>query len=324
MRRGDGFEALARVDGAPALQVEHPHRVRVLRIGVGVHVVPRPAAQIGVVAQALPRVAIVIRAKHGAVFGFDQRPHAAGLRRRRGDANSAEQPRRQTLVAGQLRPGVAPVQAAPDAGVRTAALGRVRKPPSLPDGRVQHARVADVQGQVGGAGVLGLVQHQVPGRAAVLRAVYAALGVGAPGVTHGGDVHHVRIGRVDGDAADVARRRQSNVSPGPASIIRAIHAVAVRYVAADAGFAGAGIDDVRVGVRDGDCANRGRVEVAVGDVDPVRAAVGRLEHTAGAGAEVERAGVGRVSGHGHASPAAVRPNVAPLERPEEAVVDHPF
>ena len=125
--------------------------------------------------------------------------------------------------------------------------------------------------------------------------------------------------RVDRDAGDVARLGQAQVAPGLAAVVGLVDAVAVRDVAADAGLARAGVDDVRIGVGDRDRADRGGEE-AVRDVLPVRAAVGRLPDAAGAGAEVEGTDVGGMPGDGDAPPAAVRPDAAPLERAEQALV----
>ena len=119
--------------------------------------------------------------------------------------------------------------------------------------------------------------------------------------------------RVDDDVADVARVRQADVLPGPAAVGRPVDAVAVRDVAADRRLAGAGVDDARVGVRDGDRADGGGLEVAVGDVLPVGAAAGGLPDAPGAGAEVEGRPLGRVAGDGDDAPAAVRADQAPLE-----------
>ena len=60
-----------------------------------------------------------------------------------------------------------------------------------------------------------------------------------------------------------------------------------------------------------------RLEEAVGDVLPVRAAVGRLPDAAARRAEVEDLLVDGIAGDGDDAPAAERPDQAPFERVEE-------
>src|SRR5690606_9970501 len=111
-------------------------------------------------------------------------------------------------------------------------------------------------------------------------------------------VDDVRVVRMHHDIADVARVGQPHVGPRLTSVGRAIDAVAVADVAADGRLAGADVDDVGVGGRKGDCADRRGGQVAVGDVRPVRAGVGRLPDAPTDAAEVEGALLGRVAGHG--------------------------
>src|SRR5438067_1312065 len=49
-----------------------------------------------------------------------------------------------------------------------------------------------------------------------------------------GHVYHVRVGWMDADLGDVAGIGQSEMAPGLAGVRRAVHAVAMRHVAADA------------------------------------------------------------------------------------------
>ena len=90
VRRRDRLETLAAIDRLPAVERQYPDRVRVLRIGVNVHVVPRAAAEVRAVANALPGLAVVVRAKERTVFRLDECPDAPRLRRRGRDADLAE------------------------------------------------------------------------------------------------------------------------------------------------------------------------------------------------------------------------------------------
>ena len=65
-----------------------------------------------------------------------------------------------------------------------------------------------------------------------------------------------------------------------------VNAVAVGGITADGAFAGADVDDVGIGGRDGDGADGAEVDVAVGDGLPVVAAVDGFEYAAAGSAEV--------------------------------------
>jgi len=62
---------------------------------------------------------------------------------------------------------------------------------------------------------------------------------------------------MDDDLADVARVLQSNVVPSLAAVVRTIDAIAEGDVAANAGFTGADINYIGIGVGDRDAADRG-------------------------------------------------------------------
>src|SRR5205085_10679303 len=121
---------------------ENPDGVGVLRIGISVHVVPGSSSQVRAFGQPLPGLTVVIRAEHRAVFGLYQCTDSAGLRRGGGDADSADESRRQARSAGQFGPRVTAIGAAPDARVRTTTFGRVWIAPTLPDRGVQRSAVA--------------------------------------------------------------------------------------------------------------------------------------------------------------------------------------
>src|SRR5947208_12058032 len=134
----------------------------------------------------------------------------------------------------------------------------------------------------------------------------------------GRHVHHVRIGGMDSYPADVSRRSESDIAPRIPTIIRAVDTVAVRDVAANAGFTCAGVHDIGIGIRYRYCPDRGGVEVAVGDIPPVRAAIGRFEDAARARAEIERARVRRMASDRDTPSAAMRTNISKLQRPDMA------
>jgi hypothetical protein len=84
---------------------------------------------------------------------------------------------------------------------------------------------------------------------------------------------------MDADAGDVPGVVEADVLPRPAGVGRFPDAVAVRDVAADGLLAAPDVDDVRVGLADGDGADRA-AEEAVGDVLPRGPAVGRAPDAA--------------------------------------------
>src|SRR6185369_3226201 len=95
----------------------------------------------------------------------------------------------------------------------------------------------------------------------------------------------VRIPRVYDDAGDLARLREAEGVPRLAGIGALEDAVAMRGITAQCVFAGADVDDVRIGRVDGDRADRA-AEVFVGDRLPGVAAVGGLHDAAAGGARV--------------------------------------
>ena len=245
------------------------------------------------------------------MLGLDEGVHAARARRRDRHADLAPEALGKAL--GQLLPGVAAVGRLPQARARAARDELPRAAHDLPEPGVEDPRVRRVHRQVRGAGLLVDVEDLLPRLAAVLRAEDPALGVGAPDVALRRDVDEVRIRRMDADARDLAGVAQPDVLPGPAAVGRLVDAVAVRDVAADGLLSGADVDHVRIGLRDGDRADRARLEVLVGDDLPVGAAVGRLPDAAAGRAEVERVRIAPNAGDRRHAPAAEGPDQPELE-----------
>src|SRR5262249_16953926 len=107
------------------------------------------------------------------------------------------------------------------------------------------------------------------------------------------------------------------VRPGLAPISRFVYAITVGHIETHAGLAHPGIDHVRIRLRDGDGANRSRLEVAVGDVVPVGSSIIGLPYSSGAPPEVDDCRVDRISGHSHHSPPTRRTDAPPLDSVEE-------
>src|SRR5262249_20215670 len=147
---------------------------------------------------------------------------------------------RQAGPVRQLGPGVAAVGRAVDTAAGTAAGQEMGAALRLPEGGVEDARVGRVHREVDRAGFVAPEEELLPALAAVLRTIDAALAVRPPGVAERRHVDEVGVLRVDTDAGDVARLGEAEVLPAPAAVGRAVDAVAVGDVAADAALAHAG------------------------------------------------------------------------------------
>src|SRR5260370_40621378 len=74
-----------------------------------------------------------------------------------------------------------------------------------------------------------------------------------------GNEHAIRIFGIDEDCGDLLRIAETEVLPGPSGISRFVDAVAGGEVRALQPFAAAYVDDVGIGRRNGDGADRARV-----------------------------------------------------------------
>src|SRR5262249_56146254 len=119
------------------------------------------------------------------------------------DADATEHAARQAGVACDVAPRVAAVRRAPQRRLRAPADHPPRRALGLPDGGEEHARVARIHGEIGGAGALAAGEHVLPRPATVLRAEHAALAVGAEGVPEGGNIDELRILEIDAPPPDL-------------------------------------------------------------------------------------------------------------------------
>src|SRR5438034_1030673 len=93
------------------------------------------------------------------------------------------------------------------------------------------------------------------------------------------DEYNVGISGVDDHRADVLCVAQSNVLPGLSAIKRFEHSIAIGHIAADAGFASPGVNDVVVGIGNGNRADR-RSRFMFEQRFPVHATVDRFPYPA--------------------------------------------
>src|SRR5262249_25967144 len=139
-------------------------------------------------------------------------------------------------------PRCSTIGAAIETASRAAAVHAPGRAPRLPQRGKNHVRIIGIEREINAAGVFVLVENFAPGLTAVSGAEDAAFGVGAIGVAESRDVGDVWIFGMYGNAANGTRIAEANRGPGLASVDGFVNAVAVDDVAANAGFAGAGID----------------------------------------------------------------------------------
>src|SRR5690606_14656445 len=285
-------------------------------------VVPGALAQIAVLAALDPGRAVVIGAVDRALLVLDHRPDSPRLRAGGCQPDLAvDALLRQARVAADVLPGVAAVEGAEDLAALAARRHVVRTAARLPGTGVEDARVRRVHRDLVNPGIFADEEDALPGLAAVGRAVQPAVRIGTEDVAERRDVDDVRVRGVDRDLADVAGRLQAHVLPALSGIGGLVDAVAARDVAADRRLAHPDIDHVRVRRRDLQRADRGVLEVAVGDVVPARAGVVRFPDAAAGRAEVVDIPILSHPTHGDHAAASMRADQPVLHRLELLRID---
>ena len=223
--------------------------------------------------------------------------------------------------AGQLAPGGPAVGGFVESGAR-AVEGAVFPGglPGFPERGVDDVGILRIEDHVDRTGVLVLVEHLAEGGAPVGGEKQAPLFVGPVGVALDGHEQPIGIARVDRDLRNLLAVAEAEVFPGPSPIGGAVDPVAGGEVGPLETFAAPDVDDVGVGRRHGDGADRsGRLIVE--DRVPGPAVVGGLEDAAVYGADVEDVGpVGHTDG-GLGPAAPMGADAAPLEGAEQGGVD---
>src|SRR5262249_55124394 len=167
----------------------------------------------------LPGDAVVRRPENTAlaIGGLDVGIEDVGLHGRNGESDAPE------LFVGQaggdFLPGLAAVGAAMDRALGPAVDEGGKRSAALIRRRDDDVGVARVEDDVADTGVLGDLQHLVPGLAAVGRLVEAAIAAGRPERSLCGDVHRIAILRIDDDAPDVFGGFQADVGPRSAAVL---------------------------------------------------------------------------------------------------------
>src|SRR5436190_14086211 len=99
MRHADAGEGSATVIRSIETGVEYVNLVGIFRIGIDARVVPGALTQVALLVGLCPRLAAIVRTKHAAIFGFDNRPQSIRICRRHSDAHDSDRSARQTRVA---------------------------------------------------------------------------------------------------------------------------------------------------------------------------------------------------------------------------------
>ena len=204
VRHRNRREAASAVDRFHERRVQHVDRIRIVRIGEHVHVVPGSGAQNALFVDLLPAVAAIVGSIQPTVItlGLDDRPYAARLRRRRGNADLAHAVGEPIC---QLFPGLTAIRRAPDAAALAAGAQLPGRSFVVPQRGVQDARVGIVERQVDGArGFVLRYQHLAPGLTTVGRLVDAGVVGGLVRVPLSGNPHDVGILWVNANLADLS------------------------------------------------------------------------------------------------------------------------
>ena len=226
--------------------VEVEQAVRVLRIGMDLGIIEGPVADV-LGGDKVPIQAPVGGLVQTGLLGLDERVDNVRVRGAHRQAHAAELAARQALVLAELIPVVAAVVR----DVQAAAFSTGGEEPGLPvEGphrREQLVGVARIHDHLRAPRGVVNGQHVVPRGPAIAGAEHAALGVRAPGRSHRGHVHRLRVRRVDADAVDGPRVLEAHHGPGGTPIERAVDAAAGGVAVARVALSRARPDDVGVG-----------------------------------------------------------------------------
>ena len=320
VRHADRRERLAAIDGPGDLEVHHVHRVLVRRIRRDGGVIERANLELLVTVDARPTVASVVGAEDatGGILRFDAGVDPPRVCGGDGNADLADGSLGHAGVAGDFRPAIATVGGLPQAAPPAARLHAPRQALELVHRREQDAWIDGIDGDVVRA--RGIVEEEdlPPGAAAVRGAEYATLRIGSECVAHRCDVDAIRIARIDAHRADLLRTRETEVVPREPGVGGAVDARAIREVLAELRLAASCVDDIRIGLRDGDGADGRDVGAPVGDVVPALAGVCRLPDATVHGAKVVDKRPRRIASYRVGPAAAEGADVAPPQRLEVA------
>ena len=292
--------------------VQTVETVLVGRIEPNVGVVERPRGHARFVADGVPCSSAIVGAKQRTLGRFHERIDDVRVVGCDGESHATELALGHPVVVGKSSPVLAAVIGHVEAAPFATRLEEPRPAPVFPHGGKQFARIRRIHDEVGGPGARVHEQHSLPVSAAVGRLEHAPLLPIAPGGAQGGDVCHVRIGRVEYDAMDALRFLQAEVHPRVTAVHGLVDAPPHAGAVARIPLARAHPHQIGVGLIDGDGPDRRRCLV-VEDRAPGEPPVDGFPHPAGCRSHVDGVGIGdhRVDG-GDPSTHAGRANVTRL------------
>ena len=139
-------------------------------------------------------------------------------------------------------------------------------------------------------------------------------------MTQGRNENHILISGIDNQRADLMRVLEANVLPCFSAVDRFENSGAVRGIATNRCFAGAGINYIAIRWRDCDRADRGN-RLLVEDWNPVCAAVGRFPDSARDRSEVIRVRLANYTFNCQCAPAAKRTDLSPTHSVEQLFIN---
>ena len=315
VRLGDGRERAPAVGGLVQRELGDPHLVLVLRVHEDLVEVERTRAQRLAAVDDRPARAAVARSIQPALraLRLDLRVDHSRIRLRDVHPHLADEIVGE--AAARARPVIAAVRGLVDAALGRGAAADDRPRPALraPCAGVELVRVLPVDRDRDGAGLVVDEQHLLPRLAAVLRPVDAALRPPAERVADRRDVRDVGILRMNFQLPDLPDVLQPDVVPGAAGVGGLEDAAAEDHVRSNRFAARADVDDVGVGIRDVDGADRSGGDLPVGDGRPRQPVVLRFPHAAAGRAHVEDVRLRAYADGSRRSPAAVRADRSPSQ-----------
>ena len=316
VRSANLLPVLSRVGGlVKAFGGKRVYRVAFLRVGENVAVIILARVHSKAPVHELPCLTCIVGTIDAAFVTPNGCPQAVGIDGRNRQTDLAHLRLGQSVP--QLRPGVASVRGLVDAGAGSELVDVPRPAQDLPGGGVHDAGVVRIDRKVYRAGLVVDEENLLPGPTAILGAESATLRVGTIRMSDGRDINQLGIARIDPYPPNLAGVAQADVLPGATPIRGFVHAISVREIRAQAGFAHAHVDNVRIGFGDRDRTYRAGVEVAIRNRRPGEPRVHRLPYASASGTHVVNQGIIRQTGDGGRAAAAVGTDGTPAQRLEK-------
>jgi hypothetical protein len=213
-------------------------------------------------------------------------------------------------------PGCPAVDRTVKSAPRAAAVQAPRGSPGLPQRRKQDIRVTGIENNINAAAFRVLIKNLFPCLAAILRAKNAAFFIVRKRMSERSNEGDIWILWIHRETPNGMRVGKADELPCFARIDRLVNTVAADDVAADTRFARPHINDIRIGLSNGDRSNcRRRILLFIENGFPTEPAIGRLPHAPGNCAKIIDIILANYAGDSDDASAA--------ERTDEPIL-HPF